>query len=363
MKRITALFIVVSLIGHLAIAQKKGGAENLIIISVDGLRWHEVFKGAEKDLLLDKKNNAQDLAERTKKYWSEDLQQRRVKLMPFLWSTIAKNGQIYGNRDLGNMVNVKNPYWISYPGRSENLTGYADPKVKSNDHPNNENKNILEFLDQQKAYKGKVVAFASWDAVGRIINRDRNKLLVNIPGENIAGNQLSVAEQLANEIQHYEPQIWGSSERLDATTYALAKSYIMAKHPKVVYLDLADTDEYGHEGKYDFYLDATRNIDAMIQRLWAYLQSDPFYKGKTTLMIMPDHGRGEGGQWTSHGASIPHANDTWLIAMGPGIKPLGELKNSGQIYQDQLAKTMVKLLGFDFTSANPIGEAIGSVLK
>lgn len=363
MKKITALFLFINLMGQLAVAQKNGTAENLIIISIDGLRWHEVFKGAEKDLLSDKKFNSQDLAERTKKYWSEDLQQRRAKLMPFLWSTIEKNGQIYGNRDLGNKVNLKNPYWISYPGRSENLTGYADPKVKTNDHPNNENKNILEFLDQQKKYKGKVVSFASWNAVGRIINRDRNKLLVNIPGENILGNQLSESEKLANEIQHYEPQIWGSSERMDATTYALAKAYIMAKHPKIVYLDLADTDEYGHEDKYDFYLDATRNIDAMIRSLWDYLQSDPFYKGKTTLMIMPDHGRGEGNQWTSHGSSIPHANDTWLIAMGPGIKPLGEVKNSGQIYQDQFAKTMVKLLGFDFTSVNPIGETIESVLK
>jgi hypothetical protein len=346
-----------------AFAQTKTPDGNLIIISIDGLRWREVFKGAEKGLLLDKKFNAQDSAERFKKYWSDDLQQRRMSLMPFLWSTIAKNGQIYGNRDLGNKVNLKNPYWISYPGRSENLTGYADPKVKSNGHPDNENKNILEFLDQQKGYKGKVVGFASWDAVGRIINRNRNGLMVNIPGENITGKNLSEGEALANEIQHYEPKIWGEGERLDATTYALAKSYLKARHPKVMYLDLADTDEYGHEDKYDFYLDATRNIDAMIGSLWNYLQSDPFYKGKTTLMIMPDHGRGEGNQWTSHGASIPHANDTWLIAMGPGIKPLGELRNEGQIYQDQLAKTMVKLLGFEFSSVNPIGAAIDSILK
>lgn len=344
-------------------AQIHSKTEHLIIISIDGLRWHEVFKGAENGLLLSKKFNSQDSAERMKKYWSDDLQQRRINLMPFVWNTIAKEGQIYGNRDLGNKVNVKNPYWISYPGRSENLTGYADPKIKTNDHPNNENRNILEFLDQQKKYKGKVVSFASWDAVGRIINRDRNHLLVNIPGENIQGNQLSEAEKLTNEIQHYEPKVWGKGERFDAATYALAKAYIMAKHPKVVYLDLADTDVYGHEDKYHFYLDATRNIDAMIGSLWAYLQSDPFYKGKTTLMIMPDHGRGEGNQWTSHGARIPHANDTWLITMGPGIKPLGELKKSGQIYQDQLAKTMVKLLGFDFTSVNQIGEAIESILR
>ena len=363
MKKINFLYFLLLSLTQYSFAQTNVKAEHLIIVSIDGLRWHEVFKGAEKELLLSKKFNSQDSAERVNKYWSEDVQQRRIRLMPFVWNTVAKEGQIYGNRELGNKVNVKNPYWISYPGRNENLTGYADPKVKSNGHPNNENKNILEFLDQQKKYKGKIVSFASWNAVGRIINRERNGLLVNIPGENILGNQLSESEKLANEIQHYEPKIWGDGERLDATTYALAKSYISARHPKVVYLDLADTDEYGHEDKYDFYLDATKNIDAMIGSLWNYLQNDPFYKGKTALVVMTDHGRGEGNQWTSHGASIPHANDTWMIAIGPGIKPLGELKNSGQIYQDQFAKTMVKLLGFDFISVNPVGEAIESVLK
>jgi hypothetical protein len=82
-------------------AQTKTPDGNLIIISIDGLRWGEVFKGAEKGLLLDKKFNSQDSAERFKKYWSDDVQQRRINLMPFLWGTIARNGQIYGNRDLG----------------------------------------------------------------------------------------------------------------------------------------------------------------------------------------------------------------------------------------------------------------------
>lgn len=344
-------------------AQKTGKAENLIIVSVDGLRWHELFKGAEKELLMNKKFNSQDSVERMHKYWSDDVQQRKNNLMPFVWNTIVKSGQIYGNRDLGNMVNLKTPYWLSYPGRSENLTGYADPKIKSNDHPNNENKNILEFLDQQQGFKGKVVSFASWDALGRIINRDRNKLLVNIPGEDIKGNNLTESEKLANEIQHYEPQLWGNTERMDATTYALAKSYIMAKHPKVVYLDLADTDVFGHDDKYDFYLDAIRNVDAMIGSLWNSLQKDSFYKGKTTLVLVTDHGRGEGNRWTSHGSSVPHANDTWMMVMGPGVKPLGELKTAGQIYQNQFAKTIVKLMGFNFTSVNPIGETIESVVK
>ncbi|QIL41627.1 phosphoglyceromutase [Pedobacter sp. HDW13] len=363
MKKTIVLSLSILLAVGTLFAQKANQPANMIIISIDGLRWHEVFQGAEQQLITNRKYNSQDSSELARKYWSNNQPDRRAKLMPFVWNTIAKQGQLYGNREAGSLVNVKNTYWFSYPGRSENLTGYADPKVNSNDYPDNPNKNVLEFIDQQKGYKGKVVAFASWDAVARIINRNRNGLMVNNPFEDVTGNKLTEAQKLANEIQHYEPQLWGSGERWDASTYALAKSYIMAKHPKVVYLDLADTDDHAHEGKYDFYLDAAHNIDAMIGRLWTYLQNDPFYKGNTTLIVMPDHGRGEGKQWTSHGSGTPHSNDTWLMALGPKIKPMGEMKNNGQIYQNQYAKTIAGLLGFNFTSVNPIGEVIESVVK
>ncbi len=363
MKKISFLLLFMFLTVGVIFAQKTDKTGNIIIVSIDGLRWKEVFQGAEKQLIVGKKFISQDSAQVVKKYWAEDQQERRIKLMPFVWNTIEKSGQLYGNRAQGSKVNVKNPYWFSYPGRNENLTGYADPKVNSNDYPDNPNKNVLEFIDQQKGYNGKVVAFASWDAVARIINRNRNGLLVNNPFEDLKGNNLTEAEKLANEIQHYEPQIWGDGERLDANTYALAKAYIMAKHPKVVYLDLADTDDDAHEGKYDFYLDAIHSIDAMIGRLWDYLQNDPFYKNNTTIIIMPDHGRGEGNQWTSHGSSILHANDTWLMVIGPNIKAIGEAKNNGQIYQDQYAKTIARILGFNFTSVNPVGEVINSVVK
>jgi hypothetical protein len=83
-------------------------------------------------------------------------------------------------------VNVQNTYWFSYPGRSESFTGYFDPAVNSNEYPDNPNTNVLEYIDQQPGFHGKVVTFASGDAVARILNRNRNGMLVNIYGEDIA---------------------------------------------------------------------------------------------------------------------------------------------------------------------------------
>ncbi|QTE22826.1 alkaline phosphatase family protein [Polaribacter cellanae] len=344
--KILALALLLSFISF----AQKSKIENIVLISVDGLRWQEVFQGADSLLVKDKK------------YWAKTANERRKKLMPFFWETIAEKGQLYGNRDLGNKVNVKNEYWFSYPGRSETLCGYYDPKVNSNGYPNNPNENVLEFFNNQTGYKGKVATFASWDALGRILNRDRNGMLVNLPGEDVEGTNLTEAQKLANELQHFVPEYFGEC-RPDALTFGLTKAYFKAQKPKVLHIDFADTDNYGHSGKYNSYLDAAHFIDGMIANLWETIQKDPNYKGKTAILVYPDHGRGVGKKWTGHGRGNPKSDETWLAALGPGIKPLGEVKKGMQIYQDQIAQTAANLLGFIFKANHPVGKSIKSILE
>ena len=62
-------------------------------------------------------------------------EERRKLLMPFFWNTIAKQGQVYGNRRYSNNVNTANKYWFSYPGYNEIFTGYPDTAVNSNEYP------------------------------------------------------------------------------------------------------------------------------------------------------------------------------------------------------------------------------------
>lgn len=329
---------------------QKSKIENIILISVDGLRWQEVFQGADSLLVKDKK------------YWANTTDKRRKKLMPFFWETIASKGQLYGNRNFGNKVNLKNEYWFSYPGRSETLCGYYDPNVNSNGYPNNPNENVLEFLNTQNGYKGKVATFASWNALGRILNRDRNGMLVNLPGENVEGPKLTDAQELANELQHFVPEYFGDC-RSDALTFGLAKAYLQAQQPKVLHIDFADTDNYGHSGKYESYLDAAHFVDAMIANLWETIENHPKYQGRTALLVYPDHGRGVGEKWTGHGGGAPHSDETWLVALGPGISVLGEVTNKGQVYQDQIAQTAAKLLGFTFKANHPVGESIPSICE
>jgi hypothetical protein len=362
MKLKSLLFVALLFLISYSYAQSPHKTKKVVVNLIYGYRWQELFHGADFDLLYDKKYNPDDSLQRFKKFWSDNLDGRRKKLMPFTWNYIAKHGQLYGNRNLGNNVNVMNPYWFSYPGRAEILSGFVDTAINSNEYESNPNTNVLEFINAQKEYEGKVVTFACWGATGRCLHKDKSSMLINVPWENIQGDDLTETEILANEMQHFIPKIWGDDERLDANVYALAKSYILARHPKVTYLDFGDTDEYAHEGKYEYYLNDIFNLDAMIEKLWNLMQQDKFYKNNTTFFIVPDHGRGVGPQWTDHGSGTPHSNETWFIALGPDIKPMGEMKTKEQIFQTQYAKTIANLLGFDYNvSGKKVGEEIRSI--
>jgi hypothetical protein len=332
-------------------------AQNLVIFLMDGYRWQELYRGADSALAFNSKYNRIDSAWTMKKYWAPDVAARRKLLMPFVWETIAANGQLYGNRDLGSLVNVRNKFQFSYPGRSEAFCGYYDPAVNSNEFPDNPNTNVLEFIDKQPGFHGKVATFSSWDADARIFNRKRNRMLVNIYGEDITG-KLTPLEKEANILQHMLPDIFGGGERLDAGTFALAKAYMLANHPRVLYIDLGDPDDFAHAGDYGDYLDAAHDADAMFRDIWNILEQDDFYKGKTTMLIFPDHGRGEGPQWTDHGEEVGPSGQTYFMAMGAGVPVRGEVHGDAHLYQEQYAQTIAKLLGLNFTAEHPVAEAI-----
>src|SRR5262249_13427398 len=65
---------------------------NIIFVMTDGLRWQEVFKGAD-DALMNKANRVTDPEELKKVFWRDTPDARRQELMPFLWTVIAKQGQ------------------------------------------------------------------------------------------------------------------------------------------------------------------------------------------------------------------------------------------------------------------------------
>lgn len=354
-KIISTLFYLFILVPVFA---QPGKSENIVVVTMDGLRWQEIFAGADSMLTYDTAAKY-SIKYVQRNFWAADATARRKKLMPFFWSEIASKGLLLGNRNYGNYFNNANPYWFSYPGYNEIFTGYPDTAVNSNDKIPNKNENVFEFLNKLPEFKGRTAVFGSWDVFASIFNEGRSGLLVNDGFRDLKGN-LTEKQKLFNRLQHEMPDLFHGGERLDAATFNIAFEYMKENKPKLIFFGLGDTDEFAHAGQYDYYLDAAQKSDAWIRQIWEYIQSTPGYKDKTTLIITTDHGRGlaEGSNWRHHGSKIAEASEMWMAAIGPSVKPVGESKQKAQAYQGQIAATIATMLGKDFKPAHPVLPAL-----
>ena len=339
-------------------AQQK--TENLVIVTLDGMRWQEVYGGADSALLKNKEFT-KDSAGTSSKFWDDDINIRRKKLFPFLWSTIVSKGQLYGNRWKGSDVNNANRYKFSYPGYNEIFTGYPDTAVNSNDKIWNKNINVLEFISQQKDYKNKVAAFSTWDVIPYILNKQRSEFYINSDTDSLP--YTTEKFKLIDDIQSLTTRPIGV--RPDVLTYVAAREYLKQMKLKVLYISFDETDDLAHQGLYDQYLGSAYAEDRMIEDLWNYLQSEPQYKNKTTLIVTCDHGRGDKPKenWQHHGEKIEDAGQIWIAAIGPDTKPMGEVTKPQTLYQQQLAATFAKLLGLTFAASHPVAAPIESIYK
>jgi len=262
-------------------------------------------------------------------------------------------------------MDCTNIFRFSYPGYNEILTGFSDPYVDSNAKLYNKNQTVLEWLHHKPAYFGKVAAFASWDVFPFIINDKRSGIPVSTHGAITNGKPLSEKEKFLNKLINEMPPPFGGI-RWDGFTFELAMEYTKKNHPKVLYIAFDETDDNAHASAYDKYLDSAHATDLWLSQLWAFVQSDPFYKDKTSLIITTDHGRGDEvkAEWTSHGKTIKGASEIWLAAIGPDIKARGIITDKKQRTQSQIAATLAALLGLDYTnSKSEVGAPIDLIIK
>ncbi len=356
--------ILISLAGVQPVfAQEEGRqTEHVFLITLDGLRWQELFSGAD-EALVGNKIYVRDPEALSRQFFVGDADLRRRTLMPFFWSEIATHGQLYGNRSLDCEVDLTNNQVFSYPGYNEILTGKADSAITSNDKVPNKNRTVLEFVNTQPAFKDRVAAFASWDVFPYIINEERSGVPVNAGFESAAHGALSPREQFLNTLQAEIPSPW-ATVRLDAFTHHYALEYIRKYHPRLVYIAYGETDDFAHDGAYDHYLHSALQTDTFIAALWAYVQADPVYRDKTTFVITTDHGRGTFplDTWRSHGTDIRGAEQIWMAFLGPDTPPAGEVDGC-KLYQNQIASTVAQFLGLDFLAAQPAGAVVEAAFK
>lgn len=334
-------------------------SENVILFTLDGLRWQEVFAGADPALMNKEAGGVDDVEALRQEFWADDVDERRRLLLPFFWDVLVPSGQLFGNAWGGSEVHVTNGHNFSYPGYNELLSGFPDNRIDSNDKIFNQNPNVLEWLAGKPGFNGRVAAFTSWDVFPFILNEPRAGIMVNSGWEPLEDLPLTPRQELINQLMSSSLHE-AEGVRSDELTFFAALEYLQKARPRVLFISLDGTDTNAHSGRYDNYLRSAHISDQYLKLLWEQLQSMDGYAGKTTLLITTDHGRGGAGEgWRGHGADVDESKLMWIGAIGPNIVPLGERTNAATLTQSQIAATIAELLGFDYQAE--VHDASGAI--
>lgn len=323
-------------------------SSHVIVVVTDGFRWQEMFGGADS-ALMGRAGRVGDSVALRRDFWKSTAAERKNTLLPFVWGTMATQGQIFGDSTVGSPASVTNQLWFSYPGYSELFTGHADPEIDSNEYPPNPNQTVFEWLNKQPSLQGKVAAFATWNAFRRIINTERSGVPVFDGWDNAVAPTGTPAAAVLRGILATQARLWPDNT-WDALTHYSAVDYITSKDPRVLFIGYGETDEWAHDGRYDLYLRSAHQVDAYLAALWQQAQSNPATRNRTTLIVTTDHGRGVGRKWTDHGERVPDAKRMWIAMIGPDIAPLG-VRRDAAVTQSQVAATIAAVLGFNWQTA------------
>jgi len=341
-----------------------GKTHNVVLIVSDGLRWQEVFQGADP-LLLDARTggNWVEEPELKSRYWRATPQERRQLLFPFIWGTVAKRGQIFGNRTQGSDAHVTNGQAFSYPGYNEMSVGFPNPAITSNEFGPNPNVSVFEWLNGSPDLAGHVAIYGTWHNYYDIFNQNRSHLVVQAgwtaPPKIGDASKDALFAKLFDTTTRFDEEDVGNSflqvELLD---------YVRTHKPKVLFVGYGETDNWAHQGRYDLVLESAHRTDAFVKELWDTMQAMPQYRGTTTFIITADHGRGSGPvEWKEHGVDEKGSENVWIAVMGPDTAPLGERKNVEPVTQAQIAATLAALVGKDYVkdvpkAARPIKDVL-----
>ena len=75
--------------------------QKVILITLDGFRWQELFTGADPQLISNT-DYVHDTTGLKTKFWRETEIERREALLPFIWNEVSNLGEIHGNRIAGS---------------------------------------------------------------------------------------------------------------------------------------------------------------------------------------------------------------------------------------------------------------------
>ena len=151
----------------------------------------------------------------------------------------------------------------------------------------------------------------------------------------------------------------------DALLTDLAEQSMRDFSPAVISVDYGEID-CAHYGSWSRYVEAIRRTDSLTWRLWQTACTLPDYRGKTLMLVLPDHGREldrPGGSgfihhsdfYTGRGAD-EGCRRVWMLAIGPGVAP-------GRTIARRVPITAAAATGLEYLGLEASPGAAPSVLE
>lgn len=274
---------------------------NVILFTWDGVRTREFFHGT--DFL----------------HRNEIPAEERGSLLPVFWNKHAPRGMVlggFGRYKLASKVAISLPsYQALMAGHSTPCDGNSCGQIRETtvlEH-------VREALDLPKS---DVAVFASWEGISRAFAKDPGQVTHGIYPEIFDDGSADPEMARLQRRGMEDLPGWGGS-RKDEYTFQMGMHYLKKHCPRVLYISLVDSDEFGHQRNYPGYARSLRTYDRYLDELVETLEGMGEYGKQTTLFVTTDHSRGPGPLWGGHATTKHSERSVFLYAWGRGVRPLG----------------------------------------
>lgn len=311
--------------------------EAVIVVTIDGVRWQEIFEGTNE---LHERDARVPIMEPD-------------ELVPNLSRWANERGSSVGAPGFGPM-RASGPDFLSLPGYTEIMTGRPPTDCQSNFCGSVKIPTMLD-LAKDKYPTEHVSIVSSWE----------NLAYASSP--TLAGIDFSTGRLRSNGV----PDEWlslarkypawpGEGEyRADAFTMPIALKVLEKQRPKLMFIGLGDTDEHAHHGDILNYVAALRAADGFLGKLEETLATMGERGKHTAIFVTCDHGRNA--DFREHGGEWPESGRVWLVAAGASINVSGKV-DTHDVRLADLAPTIRELLDLPADEDPSAGKPIEAIL-
>jgi Metalloenzyme superfamily len=342
--------------GHLEVTYEppKPDDRAVVLVVVDGVRWQEVFEGADRALAAPRGFDVSKLTS-------------PARLLPNLHHLIETRGVAFGAPRVGVPLAASGPNFVSLPGYMEIFSGRTHTSCGDNRCPATPARTVVDDVREYTADAPEDVAvITSWGPIGRAAATEPGHVTMStgrVRVENAASFD-GDARLEAMVARGAKARSWPGADadyRPDAYTAPIALRYLETWRPRFLFLGLGDADEYAHRNDYRGYVGALRDFDATMGELAVTLDRMGDRGRHTTVIVTTDHGRAR--DFRDHGGDWPESANVWLVAFGGEVGVRGIAPARAPHRLADVAPTVRVLLGLPQESAADAGRAIEEIFE